>query len=111
MMNEITIARTNVNFDRLDEDLSQIAGYEGASLNSGGVVIYLEDGTDPTPFRDAVIAHRESDTSARQTEKDALRSEIATLKQRVGDIDSLTALLQLDAIKLVYKTLELNDLL
>ena len=110
-MQKIIIARQDVNIERLDEDLSQIAGYEGCSLNSEGVVIYIEENTPTTAFRDAVNAHSQSDLSTRQQERDALRAEIVSLKQSIGNINTLTDTEQTDAIKLLYKVLKLNELI
>lgn len=110
-MRKFTIARHDVNFERLDEDLSQLTGYEGCSLNSEGISIFVADDAPLSAFRDVVLAHNPSDVSARQQRLDDLQAEIVALKQSIGNINNLTDAEQTSAIKLLYKVLKLNELI
>ncbi|MGB7340376.1 MAG: hypothetical protein WBC91_15875 [Phototrophicaceae bacterium] len=115
-MRNFKIERSSVNIEKLDADLRVALGaaYLGLTADSNVVTIHAVDSISDAQIQQgrAIVGSHDVDslTSEQQAKQD-IQVEIATLKQSIGNINSLTVTEATTAIKLLYKVLQLNDLI
>lgn len=102
---------STVNIDLLHEQLSAINAYEACSTHPSGVTVYFSGDVDLAGLQAIVSEHDGTALSTQESASFALKSEISTLKNAVGNIDNLTATEATSAIKLLYKVLRVNELI
>lgn len=115
-MKNYELDRIDVNIEKLDADLRATLGtvYLGLTVRDNSILLHADDaitGAQVSIGRQIIQDHDATQLSDNQQQKASIQADIATLKQSIGNIDALTNTEATEAIKLLYKILQLNDLI